>query len=579
VVVGREEELDRLTRAVVDARAGQSSCLLLRGEGGVGKTRLLHEIAASSRQLGLAVMTGRAPITTPVAFSVVAEALRSWLRGNTAPALPAPFDRGLRLVLPEWPSTDAPVPELSVAQLRLLALESVVHLVREIAAVNGAAVLLLDDLHAADPESLEVIRYLAAAAIAGTVVIGAMQPGEGALADQLAQSLRTGGGADVLDVETLDERAVGALIAAILDAAPPDELVEIIMTGTDGVPILVEEVLAAHVRAGTIEIGPAGTRWRGGTVGVPHTIREMVEARLERLDAGRDVLVAVAVLGEYDLALLSDVARTDVAGATRGLNEGIDAGILETTSGTVCFRHDIIREAVIAATPAPTIDVLHRRAADALEPASCRDARARARRARHLCAVGATDEAVPQFVSAAVSQLDEHALLAAEGLAREALRISHTADQRSLAADGLARVLAAQGRWSEALDIDTATSAQHDETAERRVRMAECALELGRPELASEVVDRATAHGDASVRLFLAAGRASVVAGDAERALELAQRVLEDAARLDDIDARLSAFELQGRAFDFCGRRDDARAAWTRQSELVDARVSDSDVF
>ena len=54
--------------------------MFLVGEGGVGKTRLLAEVAAESRQLGLAVLTGRSPVTTPVAFSVVAEALRSWLR-------------------------------------------------------------------------------------------------------------------------------------------------------------------------------------------------------------------------------------------------------------------------------------------------------------------------------------------------------------------------------------------------------------------------------------------------------------------------------------------------------------------
>jgi predicted ATPase len=74
----------------------------------------------------------------------------------------SPLDRGLRLVLPERPgATDDS--DLSAAQLRLLALEGIVRLVRDIAAKNGGAVVLLDDLHAADPESLEAIRYLARA--------------------------------------------------------------------------------------------------------------------------------------------------------------------------------------------------------------------------------------------------------------------------------------------------------------------------------------------------------------------------------------------------------------------------------
>src|SRR6266446_2108148 len=110
VVVGREVELDQLVRAVHETRAGGSSCAFLVGEGGVGKTRLLAEVAAESRQLGLAVMAGRSPVTTPVAFSVVAEALRSWLRGHRADRLMPPYDAGLRLMLPEWPSDGASAP-------------------------------------------------------------------------------------------------------------------------------------------------------------------------------------------------------------------------------------------------------------------------------------------------------------------------------------------------------------------------------------------------------------------------------------------------------------------------------------
>ena len=155
VVVGREVELDELVRAVHDARAGGSSCAFLIGEGGVGKTRLLAEVAAESRQLGLAVMAGRSPVTTPVAFSVLAEALRSWLRGHGIETPMAPFDAGLRLVLPEWPGDAAAASGLSASQLRLLALEGVVRLVQEIAATSHGAVLLLDErVH----ESLHGVR-------------------------------------------------------------------------------------------------------------------------------------------------------------------------------------------------------------------------------------------------------------------------------------------------------------------------------------------------------------------------------------------------------------------------------------
>src|SRR6185503_3741887 len=151
VVVGRDAELDRLRQAVANARAGRAACVVLSGEGGIGKTRLLDEAAAIAGRAGVAVLAGRAPIATPAAFSVITDALRSWLRSHPATDPMAPYDRGLGLVLPEWPMA-APPGDLDAGQRRLLALEGVVHLLRHVVAAEGAAALLADDLHAADAE-------------------------------------------------------------------------------------------------------------------------------------------------------------------------------------------------------------------------------------------------------------------------------------------------------------------------------------------------------------------------------------------------------------------------------------------
>src|SRR5262245_63196075 len=107
VTVGRETELDHLLRVVRSLPAGGSVCVFVTGEGGIGKTRLLGEISAEGRRSGTAVVFGRAPITTPVAFGLVAEALRSWLRAHTPAIELSPFDAGLKLVLPEWPADAA----------------------------------------------------------------------------------------------------------------------------------------------------------------------------------------------------------------------------------------------------------------------------------------------------------------------------------------------------------------------------------------------------------------------------------------------------------------------------------------
>ena len=190
----------------------------------------------------------------------------------------------------------------------------------------------------------------------------------------------------------------------------------------------------------------------------------------------------------------------------------------------------------------------------------------------HLLAVGAEDQAASLLTAAADARLREHALLGAERLARAALDHAPTAAAQCDASDALARSLAAQGRWADALDVDRATDARHGETPARRHRMATCALESGRPEVASPIIARALAAGDASPFIHIAAGRAAIVAGDADHALEYAQLAIDASSGPrdvtdDDLDARLGALELQGRALDFLGDRAGAEAAWTRQAE------------
>lgn len=566
VVVGREVELDRLLRAVRDARGGAASCVLLVGEGGVGKTRLMAETATAARRLGLGVLTGRAPITTPLPFSVIADALRSWLRGHAPPADAEPFRQGIRLVLPELPAPARAATDLTDVQLRLLAFEGIVQLVRAIAAENDGAVVLLDDLHAADPDSLEAARYLASAAIEGVSVVGGLRPRESALADELVRSLRSNDVVDLLELAPLGERGVTDLVAALLDAEPPPALVADIVARTDGVPLLVEEVLDAHLVAGTVDRSEGGAVWRGGAIAVPRTVREMVEARLSRLrrlDA--DVLVAGAVVGDFDASLLAAVVP-DATNVADALADGIRVGLLETTGGAIGFRHAIIRDAVLSATVPHVIDALHRRVVDALASQADRSAHALERQAHHLLAVGERDAAALLLARAAQARVGEHALLGAERLARSALELASTEETRGAAADALAASLAAQGRWSDALDVDASAVKEHGDTPARRERMALSALEAGRPDTAAPIIQRALDAGDDSPLIQIAAGRVAVVTGDAQRALRHAALVLEAAERTGDVDARLSALELQGRAYDYLGQREDAEAAWEGQA-------------
>jgi DNA-binding CsgD family transcriptional regulator/tetratricopeptide (TPR) repeat protein len=569
VVVGREVELDHLIRGAHAARAGASGCGFLVGEGGVGKTRLLSEVAAEGRQLGLAVMTGRSPVTTPVAFSVIAEALRSWLRAHEPPEFPmAPFDIGLRLVVPEWPVEGVTTGGQSDAQLRLLALEGVVRLVQQIAATSRGALIVLDDLHAADPDSLEAIRYLAAASVERLYVVGALRSREAAFPEQVVRSLQRDGVADVLDLEPLGRREVAELLGALLDAEPPRELIDDVVARTDGVPLLVEEVLDAHLRAGTMEVGERGVHWRGGTALVSRTVRDMVDVRLERLPTSqRDVVTAGAVLGDFESDLLAAVAQQPHATVVDAVAAATNAGVLETVGGSVAFRHALIREAVLEGAFPYTRHAFHLRAATALAELRESDATTLERRARHLHEVGESEEAVALLTAAANVQLRRHALLSAETLAREALELASGPEARTAASDALASALAVQGRWTDALALDEVADRENGETRERRRRMAACAVEAAQPEIAAALVTRAIETGDESPHVYVIAGRLALAAGRGEEGLASAERALAAAEEADDTEARCAALDIQGRALDYVGRRADARLAWTRQAE------------
>src|SRR5205823_15014895 len=127
---------------------------------------------------------------------------------------------------------------------------------------------------------------------------------------------------------------------------------------------------------------------------------DLVRSRLEALTAtSRAVIAAGAVTEDFAPSLLRDLTGQDDAEITAALDAAMSAGLLEVSDGSVGFRHAILREAVLEVTVPHLVDTLHRRAATAL--AASGEAEARARRARHLLAVGEHDVAAADLTAAA----------------------------------------------------------------------------------------------------------------------------------------------------------------------------------
>ena len=561
-LVGRDAEIESVCGVIERVCAGASACVLLQGEGGVGKSRLLAQAAEVADRRGCAVLAGRARTAAPAAFGVVGDALRSWLGAHPIQEPMGAFDRGLRLVLPEWPVAGGG--DSGPSQLRLLALEGIVRLLRHVVATAGAALFITDDLHVADPESLDAVRYIATAHVDRLALLGALRPGESYDADALSRSMERERIAAILPVVPLGERAVGQLVGALLGADPPSPLVADVLARTDGVPLFVEELVRGHVACGTVGLDDENRlRWRGGAASVPGTIRDLVRARLNGLAASqREVIVAGAVIEDFAPAVMRSVTRHDDAAIAGALSKGIEAGLLAGSGGLLGFRHEILREAVLDAEIPHVVDSMHRRAAAALSDVP--GAGAHERRARHLLAVGEDDAAATELTIAAETWRREHVLLVAERAARAAREVARSPSVQAAAADALASTLAAQGRWTEALQLDDVIVAEHGDTATRRLRRAASALEAGRVEVAEEIIAEAKAAGDVPPPLVVTAGRAALVRGDADTALGCARAALATPA--GTLDDRLAALELEGRALDFLGDREAASDAWSRQA-------------
>jgi DNA-binding CsgD family transcriptional regulator/tetratricopeptide (TPR) repeat protein len=253
--------------------------------------------------------------------------------------------------------------------------------------------------------------------------------------------------------------------------------------------------------------------------------------------------------------LVAAVALTDDDTVSDALRAGVNTALLATRAGTLSFRHDILREAVLEAALPSLVVAMHRRAADAVSGNDAPE-----RRAAHLYAAGDGEAAAAAYVEAAWHELDAHALLSAEQLARRAVSLASSAPARLAAADALASVLVAMGRWNEALDVDETSSAVGGDNTDRCRRMAAAALEAGHLDRARAALERCDTD-DPLTRVL--AARVAVVAGDAETALKESEGVL---AGQCDVDVRLTALDIKGRALDFLDRRDEAQQAWVTQA-------------
>jgi DNA-binding SARP family transcriptional activator len=423
-LVGRADELQQLRAAWAAAQDGAGGLALVHGEAGIGKTRLVSELAESAARDGAWVVTG-------AAADVPGLLLAPWIEVSGALAralgeLPdAPWVTSLAPLLPaHLPAHGSEPPDLAQARLS----EAVVALLDECCG-RASVLMVIEDLHAADEASLALLAYVARRITSSRLLlIGTRR--ERPVRDRLAmveQSQRQAGTlrADVA-VAALDGASVSALARAVGPLA--DDAVGQVVQVADGNALLAVEAARALAAGDAL---PAG-------------LRGAVRSATARLPDDARVLVRTLAVAGRDLDPDEAAARAGVD-LSSALAPAEDEGLLIHLNDRVGFRHALLRDAVYADIPAVERVERHARAAEQLDAASSHERAAEA--AMHLRATGRMSAAGQLLVRAAAQARRFGALADATELLREAT--AATPDDPNAALE-LADVLAWRGRPADA---------------------------------------------------------------------------------------------------------------------------------
>ncbi|BCY07258.1 AAA family ATPase [Actinoplanes sp. L3-i22] len=488
-LVGRAEEMAMLRHTVASAFAGGTGLGLVEGEPGVGKTRLLAEVAAEAGRRGALVVWSSCTDGdgTPSMWPWV-QAIGTILDGLSPAAREEWLAGGLgRLVKPHAHDVpEAPVLPDSGAQFRLF--EQVLALVGQ-AAAERPTLLVIDDLQWADVGSMDLFGHLTARLPAGVVVVGALRDRAPAPTSELSRMLAAASrvpGHRRIRLGPLDLAAVTDLVRREAGRIPDEDTIKSIHSRTAGNAFFVLEVSRMIADGGDA----------ASAAGVPSTVRDVVLDRMSGIGhEARELLRIAALVGrDVDVALLAEIAGIDVETCLELLEPVGALGLLEPRPEDPFrfrFAHDLVREAVAETTPPGRAKPLHLRVADALRSLDPSGESVAERRAYHLWAAGPLADpahTAEALVHAGRRAAVKSAFEAAERHLRSAAQVARTAGLAEWELSALLELTTIVGMrsmyGSAALDLMT--------------RAEQLARELGRDRQATDFLfSRWAAHAQA----------------------------------------------------------------------------------
>jgi ATP/maltotriose-dependent transcriptional regulator MalT len=502
VLVGRDTELASLIAGLESAAAGEPVVVLVGGEAGVGKTRLVEEAAARARARAARVFSGSCIEVggEGLPLSPVVDVLRSLMRqlpddelGEVLGPARIELSRLLPELDPQTPASAAPAGVEGNARV----LELVFGVIQRLAA-DQPLMLVIEDLHWADRSTLDLVALLVRALRDAPVLLVITFRSDELHRGHPLRSLVTGWervrSVRRLELQRFTREEVAAQLEAIRDERPTRAMLDLLYERSEGNAFLIEEILAA-LQAGA------------GPEELPATLRDMLLARAEQLPAQTIRLLRIAAAAGRSVPdrLLARVADLDDAELDVALRDAVEHHLLviDESGQGYRFRHALTRDAIYS------------------------DALPRERVRIHA--------AYAEALSA------DPALAGAEGSAAAALALHFSAAHdlpRALPAYVEAGRLAAAYAPAEAL------------------RHLEQALELW-----PSVPDASQRCGIDLVDTLRLAGSSAIAAGEPERAAGLLNEALAELSTANDAERLALTLEALSQALVIIGRADEADAA------------------
>jgi DNA-binding SARP family transcriptional activator/tetratricopeptide (TPR) repeat protein len=525
-LIGREPEMAQLRWALGEADRGRGRLIALIGEAGVGKSRLVGEMAAEAHSTTRLVLVGRCyeseRILPFAPWLEILKAARELADAEWLADLPPVMRRELGRLLPEVGTKDG---EAGPAPDYLMLFEGV-SLLMEHAADRRPLLVILEDLHWADEMSVRLLAFVSRRSRAWRALVVATTREED-LADapvvqQVLAEVSSEPHVEVVALQALSREHTLDLVRALARVRTDDAMVarvgEQVWRASGGNPLVVVEAMRAVAR-GTLSPGL-------DQLSVPESVRDIIRRQIDRLDErSREVLALASVIGsEFEFALLHHASGLDEAGAAGAVEALARRGILHSVGERLDFTHDRVREVACGLIlPARRI-ALHRRAADALATVHAPDL------APHHLAIG-----LHYFEAQVWDQAAAHLRAAgARALRRYAMRDAIACFERALAAIG--RLPQDRAALEHAFDIWLESRPPFNQLGENRDVLRVLA-EAG-----------AIAHrlGDerrrGRVEAFMSVAHTQL--GELDEAVASGIRAREAALRLGDLDLRIVATDI-----------------------------------